>query len=622
MSLELELRRVLSKHLFNVDHISREELIRLAETACAIEYNPEFYFRQALAIVEGQGIVSSKELTLGAKLIKKGCEEQEADIAQAEIGQILGRIYRDGDEDLEIAPDLRKAGQYGRSPDALPPSKKSTEFAYKGFLWFTRFRLFLVRADRIFKDFNHPILAFPFLSVTAALGGLSYFGEFLVDCGVLFKAAFFPSKAQRIQTPGLWNRVKHTFYKGDRPYRMANVRWGIGNLLSFLGCFIPPITAAMNLSLFASDLIEDHIKYKRDQKKPQELLKEIAAAKDNLKLEIKQLKKVRENLQATMQTAISDLREYKHIEANIHDIEKQLQTKHQQLKFQTATETKLIKQREADLKKRKRLRYVSAAIFLGMAILLVPQFFGPAIILSALAVKITAACIAMSGSVAGGLVRGVYDEYKSKKSRKSEIEIIVSDKPQLRKHKISRKERNQIIELTPQKLSEAARHGVKQHLFYKKEFSKSAPLITGKVLLKAKPLIPKNLTAPVLGSQPIAIPAQKVAPQRQLNFCVGSDSKMEHRPTKESGYKDEDQSGLSFIDNSNSFFKPLSISKPVPSLPSTSSFDSTPNFSPTIMKPAPTRIPRSPAFSPYFSPVVYKPEPAFHTAQAHAVLAC
>jgi len=205
-------------------------------------------------------------------------------------------------------------------------------YKYSGL--FSSARLFVLRENNILRSFHkdfipafsRTLFPFPFL-------GFSYGLELIFDIGILLKA-FFQGKS-----------VRDTFYKDDRPSRMANsIVWLACNIL----CFVISggvINAVANLAAFAFDVGNECYRAKKELKKYEDLLDKV-----------------------TRQISILANKEN---EPDFSALEKN------KLEKLRCVQIKLQKKIEAVKKKRYWVIACTAALFLGMILVFFPPVFIP-----------------------------------------------------------------------------------------------------------------------------------------------------------------------------------------------------------------------------------------------------
>lgn len=490
----------------NLEGLKPREIVALAEVFCSLDFNPDDLYQQSLSIVgEGPNLkrsLSQQEIHQAAKLYLDASSKANAYQDQIAVGEVLADIFQNGSGECQTSRDRWKAYKY-RSKKTEPPKPHfmRTESIYPKLTWFTRVRLFLLRANRLPVLFNKDYAFYRGFDVHTSNStfnniinpithnltdwlSLSYFAELFVDVSLLVRAAIGTDK-ERIATPKMLDRVANTFFKDNRPKRMINAGiWGpINAACRYLP---PPIAAAVNLIGFALDcLVEgffgtlDIIKYNRS-------LRVIRRKKYQLEHKIHLAKKVN-NVELIQQTRI-DIAKYECIEKQI------------------------AKAKEVAVEKRNRALMVAGGILAGMALLFIPVV-APAIIpLFVSLLKVNGALMALSyGSLYGGFGKASYElikqVFKSKpkvvEEKKSQPELPAEEKGFANPNQ-ARDLQQQIIELqtipnsqtnliTPQNISIAANEGRKRFAFFNQQ-SKSMPILHE----KKPPKLKKNVSAPVL----------------------------------------------------------------------------------------------------------------------------
>lgn len=384
--------------------VSTRDLVKIAEIYCTLKFIQQKKDNQELNEEEERAEAEEAEALKSANEIKN------------KLRKILAECYKNGDAELGITRDLWKSKAYGDEElsATLVATKKRMDFFYLTLGWFTSFRLFFLRINRIF-DYNH--LAF-IVDRTVEVGntffntifnaildnaktlfsilGLSYFVELLGDVSIIAKAAFFPTQEEKENNPSAWSRALNTFRKGERVPRMANALvWGVVNLLGFF--FTGGVSAGLNTGLFVFDVFVDVYKYYRDRSKHVCLANQIRKQKVELENELDN------------PTADHDL------------IKKQIATKDQiliQIKQQQTTVTN----------KRLYGLIITSVILVGMLLI----FFPPAgiIPLSIATLKMIGAYMAFSGSIFGGLGKRIFEKVTAPKEVPPKVIAKDSSVPQ------------------------------------------------------------------------------------------------------------------------------------------------------------------------------------------------
>lgn len=375
-STKVVLKRALKSALdIDVEGLSAREMVTLAEVYCSIQFKPDIYYKDTIN-KSGNNLAKAEESFI------KATAELDAYTDQFEIGQVLAEGYEHGDMVLHISPDRKKREKFGRF--AKDPDKKkkiTTEDVYNKFLWFTRVRLFLVRLNRVLDISNHAFLTGAAKTI-ASIASLSYFGEFFFDLGVAGYAALAPSAEQRRKTPNAGTRFINSFRKDDRPLRMYNALWGLANLIALFTS--TAFAAGLNLGFFNSDFFVDKYKFWRDRRNHNRLLDKIRAKKEEYKAQLTILNKLPDDTMVCLKKA--------RLEA--------------QIAKQERVEDRLLEMRKANSKNRLWLLAASTLILAGMTILCLPHV-APVAALALFAGKMTGSYLALSGSIVGGLGKGL-----------------------------------------------------------------------------------------------------------------------------------------------------------------------------------------------------------------------
>ncbi|MBV8802929.1 MAG: hypothetical protein JO131_08225, partial [Gammaproteobacteria bacterium] len=274
--------------------------------------------------------------------------------------------------------DKRKAIQYLTIATNAAYSQSgfantATFYKYTGL--FTAERLFVLRGNNILKYFNKDFI--PTFSKTLcpfALFGFSYGLELLFDIGILVKAFL---KGQS---------VRDTFYKDDRPARMANAFvWLACNML----CFVISggiINAVANLTAFAFDIGNELYRTRKELKKYETLLHKVT---EKIKI-----------LEGKINKTSADLSTEKNELEKLRCVQNQLQNKIQSVK-----------------QKRYWIVACTAMIFVGMALVLFPPAFIPYAGLIGSVIAFT------SGSVFLGLGKRVFEWVRQLKIQQSPVVV-------------------------------------------------------------------------------------------------------------------------------------------------------------------------------------------------------
>ncbi|HSW69255.1 MAG TPA: hypothetical protein VLI69_03720 [Gammaproteobacteria bacterium] len=502
--LETDLRAVVEKELgWDLTDMSAEDVGFFAQMYCKLSFDPDAINEQAYQKVKQPGLeqdekVKNKAVKEAASLIWEANAEFEALKSQVEIKRQLARCFEHGSVDMGIAPDplLEEKYSVGKGPD----KSKSEEF-YTKVTWYTRWRLFGIRANRFLDNFDAGILkddkvTNPFLNFFSsnftkivAYAGLSYFVELLFDLGIMFRAAWNASPGEG------WKMFKITFLKGDRPYRIGNDSWGVGNLWAILDPALSPI---INLVLFTYDFIADTVKLFHHRWRWNRLLDKTKAKTVELE---RQISRARLDGHDPSEL-IAKLEKNRQIEKSIRA------------------------SRQTVYEKRGYLLFITTLILIGMVFILVPKII-PALVVTGVIAKFgptviakIGAGLAWAGSIIGGLGKAlIYDTawpaLKKKmgwgqKPKLSEIEMTRKKEKQEKHLKNNEGDHNKIVKLlssknlyidtsndspeikpellTPKDIKKAAKYG----LACSKSFKESPP----------KPLLKRFFSEPVLAAAP------------------------------------------------------------------------------------------------------------------------
>ncbi len=355
------------------------QIAKLAELYCSLSFKPAEFYRKANHVVESQkndnAPLTQEKLVEAVKLSNQGDAELDADQAQLEVGRLLAEACEHGDDVLELPRDQSKARRYGRversnnlnylkAARTGQKKKWTTARIYLILGWFTSFRLFFVRSNRIANYFQDGFLVNRVIDVGNEFGNvvinsitqnldkiawwasLSYAVELIFDIGVMLRTAFWPTREEKENNPSAWSRVVNTFKKDDRIPRMVNASvWFAINCACWF--VAPPLAAILNLALFTFDFGPDIYKYYRDKWKHDNLLIRIKTRINELKAEIPLVKKLAPDEVLSLQQKIASLQQ---VQARL-EVEKQ-----------------------NVMAVRKRALFVTGLILVGMAILLIPQF--------------------------------------------------------------------------------------------------------------------------------------------------------------------------------------------------------------------------------------------------------
>ncbi|MEO8400473.1 MAG: hypothetical protein ABI597_01585 [Gammaproteobacteria bacterium] len=388
-------------HLKDGD-VTATQLAKIAEVYCTLKFIKQQKANQELNQEEERAEAEEADALKAANEIKN------------QIRKILAECYKNGDAELGITRDFWKSKGYGDEELAnLAATKKRMDLFYLSLAWFTSFRLFFLRLNRIFDYNNMAFIVDRTIEVgntffntvfNAILNnaktlftilGLSYIVELLGDCSVIAKAAFFASQEEKENNPSAWSRAVNTFRKGERIPRMANALvWFTINLLGFY--FTGGISAALNTGLFVFDVFVDVYKFYRDKSKHVCLANHIRKQKQELE----------------------------------NDLEEPT-TDHEFIKKQIAIKDQIltqIKQQQTTVTNKRLYGLIITSIVLISMLLI---FFPPAAIpLSVVALKMIGGCMAFSCSIFGGLGKRIFEKVTAPKETPPKVIAADPDVPQ------------------------------------------------------------------------------------------------------------------------------------------------------------------------------------------------
>lgn len=213
------------------------------------------------------------------------------------------------------------------TPPSNPPESWWTTFRktrnlYLFLAWFTSFRLFIIRTNRVLDDFHKGFLNkipkvnfFGHWVKLTPLFGLSYFLELLIDFTMILKHVFSPDESEK-KYPW-YVRVKNTFLKDDRMYRMINAAfWFTTNLILVLAT--GGGSALANVLPFAFDIIHDRWREYREvnehkaflikiEKEKKEIVTDLSANHHSLYKPYEQLLQQKKDAENSLNSTIADI---------------------------------------------------------------------------------------------------------------------------------------------------------------------------------------------------------------------------------------------------------------------------------------------------------------------------